>query len=47
MRLTATPGGEVAQMLASASSEWGLNRELWAAVHRVRTGPESPEDNLR
>ena len=32
--LTATPRGEVAQPLALASSEWGLNREAWAACLR-------------
>ena len=49
MRLTATPSKEVAQTLASATHEWGLDREAWAAslVLRVRTGPECPEDNLR
>ena len=50
--LTATTSGEVAQMLKSASSEpasseWGLNREAQAALLRVRTQPECPEDNLR
>ena len=29
--LTATPSGEVAQMLVSAISDWGLNREVWVA----------------
>ena len=33
-------------MLAKATSKWGLNREAWAALLRVRTGPECPEDNL-
>ena len=47
MRLTATPSGEVAQMLASATSKQGLNREAWAALLRVRTRSECPEDNLR
>ena len=47
MRLTATLSGEVAQMLASASSKWGLNREARPALLRVRTEPECPEDNLR
>ena len=47
MHLTATPSGEVAQMLASTSSEWGLNKEAQAALLRVRTGPECLEDNLR
>ena len=45
--LTTTPSGEVAQTLASATRNWGLNREAWAAVLRVRTRPECPEDNLR
>ena len=47
MRLIATPSGEVAQTLASATSKQGLNREAWAALLRVRTGSECPEDNLR
>ena len=47
MRLTATSRGEVAQTLASATSKQGLNREARAALLRVRTGPECPEDNLR
>ena len=47
MRLTTTPSGEVAQMLPSATSEWGLNREVQAALLRIRTGPECPENNLR
>ena len=47
MHLTAIPSGEVAQMLTSTTSKWGLNREAWAALLRVRTGPECPEDNLR
>ena len=34
-------------MLASTSSKQGLNREAWAALLRVRTRPECPEDNLR
>jgi len=29
--LTATPSGEVAQTLLSATSEHGLDREMWAA----------------
>ena len=44
---TATPSREVAQMLASATSKLGLNREARAALLRVRTGPECPEGNLR
>ena len=47
MQLTTTPSGEVAQMLASATSKWGLNREVQAALLRVRTGPECPEGSLR
>ena len=47
MHLTAIPSGEVAQMLASTTSKWGLNREAWAALLRVRTGPECHEDSLR
>ena len=45
--LTTTPSGEVAQMLPSATSEWGLNREVQAALLRVMNGPECPEYNLR
>ena len=44
---TSTPSGEVAQMLASASSVQGLNKESQPALLRVRTGTECPEDNLR
>ena len=46
MRLAATPSREVAQMLASATSKLGLNREAWAALLRARIGPECPEDKL-
>ena len=42
----ATPNGEVAQMPAAATSKLGLNREAQAALLRVGTGPECPEDNL-
>ena len=45
--LTATPSGEVAQTLLSTTSKRGLNREEQAALLKVRTGPECPEDNLR
>ena len=47
--LTTTANGEVAQMFASTTSKWGLDREAQAtgSVLRVRTGPEYPEDNLR
>ena len=35
------------QMLASPTSKRSREREEWAALLRVRTGPESPEGNLR
>ena len=44
--LTATPSGEVAQMLASTTSKQGLNREVQTALLRVRSRPEC-EGNLR
>ena len=47
MHLTPTPSGEVAQTLVSSTSKWGLNREVLAALLRVRTGPECTEDNPR
>ena len=47
MCLTTSPSREVAQMLASTTSKWELNREAWAALLRVVTGPEFPEGNLR
>ena len=34
----ATPSGEAAQMLTYATSKWGLDREAWAALLRVRIG---------
>ena len=43
----ATPNREVAQRLASTTSKWGLNREAWAALLKVRTRPECPERSLR
>ena len=45
--LTTTPSGEEAQMLVTASSKQGLNREVRAALLRVRTGSECLEGNLR
>ena len=42
-----TPSGEAAQTPASATSNRGLGREVWAALLRVRTRPEHPEGNLR
>ena len=46
-RLSATPSGEVAQTLASATSEQGAEQGGVGYMVRVRTGPECPEDNLR
>ena len=43
----ATPSREEVQTLASTTSKWGLDREAWAALIRVRTRPECPEGNLR
>ena len=44
----ATPNGKAAQTLASTISKRGeLDGEAWAALLRVRTGPECPEGNLR
>ena len=39
--------GEAAQMPAPATRKRGLGREAWAALLRVRAGPECPEGNLR
>ena len=49
MYLTITASGEVVQMLTSATSKWGLDKEERAAssVLRVRTRPECPENNQR
>ena len=46
MCLTATPSGELAQMLTSATSKLGQDREVQAALLRVRTGSECPEGDL-
>ena len=43
----ATPSREAAQTLTSPTSKQGLDREAGAALLRVRTGSECPEDNLR
>ena len=43
----ATPSGEAAQMLTSATSKWELDREVRAALLRVRNRPECPKGNLR
>ena len=42
-----SPRGEEAQTPASATRKQGLGREVWAALLRVRTGPECPKGNLR
>ena len=41
------PSREAAQTPAPTTSKRGLGREAWAALLRVRTGPECPEGNLR
>ena len=40
-------GRKVAETLTSTISKRGLNREVRAALLRVGTEPERPEDNLR
>ena len=47
MCLTATPSRKIPQILASATSKQGLNREARAELLRVRTRTECPEGNLR
>ena len=42
-----SPSREAAQTPAPETSKWGLGREARAALLRVRTRPECPEDNLR
>ena len=42
-----SPSGKAAQTSASATSKWGLGREVWAALLRVRTRPECPKGNLK
>ena len=34
-----SPSEEAAQTPEPATSKWGLGREAWAALLRVRTGP--------
>ena len=41
-----SPSGEAAQMPAPATSKQGMGREAWAALLRVKTGPECPKGNL-
>ena len=38
---------KVPQKLSSTTSKWGLNQEEPVILLRVRTGPESPEGNLK
>ena len=47
MCLTATPSRAAARTLASPTSKLGRSREEWAALLRIKTGPECPEGNLR
>ena len=47
MCLTATPSREAAQTLTPTTSKQGLDREVLAALLRVKTRPEFPEGNLR
>ena len=42
-----SPSREAAQMPAFAPSKWGLGREAWATLLRVRTEPECPKGNLK
>ena len=42
-----SPSGEAVQTPASTTSKWGLGREVWAALLRVRTGPECPKCSWR
>ena len=43
----ATPSRDARQMLTSTTSKPGLDREVPAALLRVRIRPECPEGNLR
>ena len=43
MCLTAAPSGAAAQTLAPPTNNWGLDREVRAALLRVRTGPDLRE----
>ena len=45
--LKTTPSRKIPETLTSTTSKWGLNGNEQAALLRVRTGPESPEGNLR
>ena len=41
------PSREAVRTPASTTNKWRLDRELQAALLRVRTGSECPEGNLR
>ena len=47
MCLTATPSGEAVQTFTSTTSKQRLDREVQAALLRVRTRPQCPKGNLR
>ena len=42
-----SPSGEAEQTPAPTTSKWRLGMEAWAALLRVRAGPECPKGNLR
>ena len=42
-----TPSGEAVQTPAPTTSKRGLGREAWAALLRVRIGPECPKGILK
>ena len=42
-----SPSGEAAKTPAPATSKWGLGREAWARLLKVRARPERPKGNLR
>ena len=42
-----SPNGKAVQRPAPSTSKQGLGREAWAALLRVKTGPECPKGNLR
>ena len=41
------PSREAEETSAFTTSKWGLGREAWAALLRVRTGPECSKGNLK
>ena len=42
-----SPSGEAAKTPAPATSKWGLGREAWARLLKVRARPERPKGNLK